>query len=645
MILFSLVPAFGLFALLALLECGLRVFGDPATFRFLNTVTIDGVSYVQVNRNYLEKYFPANSAVIPDFKPSAIPAEKPASGLRVLCLGESSMFGTPYYQGATIPDLVRRQLRHSFPDREVEVINLGASAINTNVIRDIAPATLGLQPDVVLIYTGHNDFYGPDGVGASWLERQWPSLTRAKYAFRDMRLVRLVQHWLRSSWLSRNPSAEQNLMKQVSAGSDVALHSAETQRISRLFEENLEQIILTYRSHGIPVIVSTIESNLFFPPFAPAEEGVLPGIRAQVEHGKIQEASARLRGAHPSDSTNACIEYWLGRTKLAEGDSNAALILLRRARDLDLLKFRAPTSFDTIIIQTCARLNVPCIHADSILAAHSPGHIPGPSLFWEHLHLRAEGYYLIAEEFVQAMFNHGLLPTTQTSSTSHEWKLPFQADTLGISWLDRAVADIAIIAITQRWPFDQYHISLDVYDSSDPALQHIAMDFRTKKTTWSEALLRSADWFASHGDLRSARSAYETLLEESPRMFQIRYREAMLLRELGDIDGAIREYRKSIAVNPEYPFSRVDLGLLLVNKGAFEEAAKEFHAALEMPGAEKSPASLRATACYGLAAISANHGNYAEALRLADESLKLLPTYQSAAILRAQIVAQMNHRK
>ena len=195
-ILFSLVPAFIVLVLLALTEIGLRLFSDSLAVPLATPVTYDGIEWLQINRGYLEKYFPANVVLLPEFKPTLMRRHKDAGIFRVLCLGESSMFGTPYQMTATIPSIVRKQLRHIIPGREIEVINLGASAINTNVIADVSSQLVAFQPDLVLLYAGHNEFYGPDGVGASFVEKHLPFLTPLKYKLRDLRLVRLFQRGL-----------------------------------------------------------------------------------------------------------------------------------------------------------------------------------------------------------------------------------------------------------------------------------------------------------------------------------------------------------------------------------------------------------------------------------------------------------------
>ncbi|HMK38936.1 MAG TPA: hypothetical protein VK569_06320, partial [Bacteroidota bacterium] len=251
-LLFRLLPSVLLILLLVLAEFALRVFFPSLASPLLREAVVDTTKMLQVNRAYLERYFPANAPMVPELKPSLIRARKDRGVFRVFCLGESSMFGTPYEISATIPALVRKQLRHLCPSTEVEVVNFGASAINSNVIADLAPPLAGLAPDVVLVYLGHNEFYGPDGVGAPWIEKKLPFLTELKYRSRGLRTVRLAQRAL-SSFGRRPQDEELNLMKQVSRGATVESGSAEESRVLDRFARNLRRILATFRERGIPV--------------------------------------------------------------------------------------------------------------------------------------------------------------------------------------------------------------------------------------------------------------------------------------------------------------------------------------------------------------------------------------------------------
>ena len=129
------------------------------------------------------------------------------------------MVGVPFGMAATIPALVRKQLRRLYPDLDIEVVNLGASAINTNVIREMVPQFLSLDPDLVLVYAGHNEFYGPEGVGASWIDRQMHGITPWKYRARRLPIVQVLQRWIAGLGMKQNDGA-MNLMRQVWAATE-----------------------------------------------------------------------------------------------------------------------------------------------------------------------------------------------------------------------------------------------------------------------------------------------------------------------------------------------------------------------------------------------------------------------------------------
>lgn len=106
----------------------------------------------------------------------------------------------------------------------------------------------------------------------------------------------------------------------------------------------------------------------------------------------------------------------------------------------------------------------------------------------------------------------------------------------------------------------------------------------------------------------------------------------------GDANGGASHYRKSIAINPEYPNPRLDLGLLEINGGKYDEAIAELKVALDLKGA-KDAAGLRSNIHYGLAAAYANKRDFDSALTHVEEALRLDPKYADALRLRQAILA------
>ncbi|HTO94945.1 MAG TPA: tetratricopeptide repeat protein [Bacteroidota bacterium] len=628
-IFFSLLPAAAVVLLLALTELALRALWPSLAAPLVTVVTLeDGNEYYQVNRRYLDRYFPAGSPMIPDLKPSTFRRNKDRSTFRIFCVGESSMAGTPYELSATIPALLRKQLRHLEPTMQIEVVNFGAAAVNTNVVADLMPHLLALEPDLILLYAGHNEFYGPDGAGASWIERIFPALTRFKYSARGLALVRLLQH----AFAGPDPRAgERNLMKQVSQGMHVELGSAIAQRIFDRYRENLRRMFRETRRAGVPVIASDVASNLSFPPFAYTEEEGFDSLPSLFASGRYGDLRARLDAFRSRDSTNAFIEYWSGRTAQATGNPGRAAALLRRARDYDLLKFRAPETMNVILRQVCAAEGVPCLAADSLLCASSPGGITDSTLFCEHLHPNVRGYDQIARLFARAILHEHLLPDPEGRSL-----LPLDPDSLSIAWLDLAFADLSLRNLTQHWPFTASRWTMTSFDTADAPRREIAIALYNRKVGWDEASSLFVDYAIRTGRYPDAIRTLSALLEEHPERYPARYTLADVWKMAGHPGRALGEYGRVIASRRDYAPGYVEAGLLENNMGEFDTAEAHLREALRLTEHQDVPA-LRGRIYYGLAATVANRGHVADAKRLIGESLRLLPSFQPGLQLRRQL--------
>ncbi len=640
---FSVIPTLLILAAVVALEVILRYTMPSFDNPFVSEVTIAGEEWYKVNRRYLSKYFPEErTAIIPEMRPVLFRKNKGPNVVRVFCLGESSMFGTPYEMTANIPAVVRKQLRHLYPEKDIEVINLGASAINSNVVLAIAERLPQYDPDLILIYLGHNEFYGPDGVGASFLQRTFPSSIPWVYELRDIRIFQVLQRFVQMFGTS-DANDHRNLMETVSQNTRIPLASPQAERIFRLFRDNLTKIIGLFQEEHVPVIVSDVTSNLNFPPFVSDTLSTIANwspfctsIQASYANRNYKTVLDTLLPLLRLDSTNAFIQFWLGKTYEAIEKPGMAFPHLLAARDNDLLKFRAPLEIDRIIQQVTAKAGVPFISSDSLFSALSPGGIADTNLFWEHLHPNARGYYDIASLFVSKIQDMNLKALAPFHLLQAQ-KLSWNTDSLSICWLDLAYADISMRNLTTHWPFSNYRSKAVVIEHAEPELQQIAWNVYTYKLGWSEACYKSALFFQRSHQNRQAQTTYEALLEDFPSDFYAHYLLAVLLKETGREQMSVTHYQRSIQLNPSYPYPKIDLGLLFINGGDPDKAINQLESALRLTRDKNLP-SENASIYYGLSAAWANKGELQRALSYADTSLRYYPAYSAARSLHDNIL-------
>jgi tetratricopeptide (TPR) repeat protein len=124
--------------------------------------------------------------------------------------------------------------------------------------------------------------------------------------------------------------------------------------------------------------------------------------------------------------------------------------------------------------------------------------------------------------------------------------------------------------------------------------------------------------------------AFREILEERPTSAQVRREVAVQAIQNGDYAEAIRELKKSISVNPDYPDLHNFLGIAYGNSGMSDDAIEEFETALKI-----NPFYLKARLNLALALYDL--GRFQEAHEHIDRVLSVQPDNQLAKNLLAEI--------
>ena len=92
------------------------------------------------------------TAYIPPFPP------KDKDSLRIFIYGGSTTQGLPLEKVGFVSQF-EDQLHHILgPDRKIEVYNFGWSGYNSTMVRYLVDRTIKQQPDLLIVYTGENEF-------------------------------------------------------------------------------------------------------------------------------------------------------------------------------------------------------------------------------------------------------------------------------------------------------------------------------------------------------------------------------------------------------------------------------------------------------------------------------------------------------
>ncbi len=480
------------FVLLGLLELGLRVADPGGGLPLFEKAPFVRGDYLAASRSVGRRWFGGiRNAPSPQTEPFA--REKPVRAFRIFVLGESTTAGFPYPRNVTFSRLLRDVLNDVMPGSSVEVVNLGIAATNSFALLDMAGEIAAQRPDAVLIYAGHNEYYGalgtasrvrvPGGAGAVRLYLKLLRL-RTVLALRD------GLAGLRGEVKEAPADLEAaSLMEILARDRQVPLESDSYNDGVRQFENNLSATVRTFTGRGIPVFVGSLVSNLRDQrPFA-AEANAKPGAAVAI--------------------------YDSARAALAMGGIAAAKPLFERARDLDVVRFRAPGEFNLVIRRVALSSGATYVPVAEAFASASRGGIPGSELLLEHVHPNREGYALMGRAFFAALSAVPAIRERMDTTRLRPWGEYTAAMTL--TPFDERIALHLVRTLGSRWPFVPVARQTDYRGSYVPSDLVDSLAFAVSRgASWERAKLQLAVEYERRQQFDSAAGEYAGLARDAP---------------------------------------------------------------------------------------------------------------------------------
>lgn len=348
----------------------------------------------------------------PGFRPSRFAKVKAPGTLRVFALGGSTTYGLYAGQKSAFPNIIEERLKSLAPDQPIEVINLGCASWASDRVSNVVDSLLGLEPDLVIIYTGHNELLKGRADAAAEMEEIGGLRT---FFLENSALF----GWINHAYSRFSNAKEHELIREevaaIKAGrmlvydptaAPPALRKAFLRAAIPKYRANIERIIQKTRANSIPLLLLLPVGNLLQEPKAPghgvsfnSEEEFDRYMLEGLSHWDLDDWSGALRKFDRAIALSpeyATAHYFRGAAlkKLERfSESRAAY---QRALDSDNWTHRMNSELEDVLISVANTNDVTWIDLrpsffDELLNERIL------ELFHDHVHPTALGHSIIAD--------------------------------------------------------------------------------------------------------------------------------------------------------------------------------------------------------------------------------------------------------
>ncbi len=405
------------------------------------------------------------------FCPTSFPFEKQRDVFRVFALGGSTTQGQPYRTETAFPKWLQLHLQAAAPEKAIEMINVGGISYASYRVSAILDEVLQYEPDLIVLYTGHNEF-----LEARTYDKQLlvPSaVAPAFHRLGQLKIVTLVNYWMhRTAERSPQPRtampAEVDTILDQPSGMERYQRDADwKQAVETHFRLTLNKMLDRCQARSVPVVLCVPASDwLNTPPFKSEASASL----SRAQQVKIQQWAERLLSTDCTidqrrelatqilqmDEGYAMAQFVLGRIAYDSEHSkiDEARKHLSRAIADDVCPLRATPVIEQAIREQQHREGLILIDTPRLFDQWSssglkkPDGIPDPAWFVDHVHPTIAGHQAIGEAIYQQLVAHRRFHPESGSEHGYDELVNKHLSTLGEEYFGRAAQRLEGV---KRW--------------------------------------------------------------------------------------------------------------------------------------------------------------------------------------------------
>jgi lysophospholipase L1-like esterase len=376
------------------------------------------------------------------FCPDGFAAGKGPREYRIFCLGGSTVQGRPFAIETSFTTWLELSLEAANPNRRWEVVNCGGVSYASYRLVPILEEVLDYEPDLILLYTGHNEFledrtYGhikelPEIVARPCdlvLKTRTYALLRAGY--------RRLRGRPEDVSLSGRPVLETEVeaMLDYRGGVEQYRRDEKWRRdVVEHFRYNLRRMVDLARNAGVPLVLVNPVCNLRdHPPFkvqhrdglTPKELGqweTLVSQAADRQGSNVYQAIQLLKQAEAIDDRHAGLHYLMAKCYDAMGEMDHAREAYLRAKEEDVCPLRILEPMNRAVLEVAGQTDTPVVDVRKLFEERSKVGIPGRDLLVDHVHPSVlHGHQLVADALADELVRLGVVrPRAEWESSRAE---------------------------------------------------------------------------------------------------------------------------------------------------------------------------------------------------------------------------------
>lgn len=517
--------------LVGIFEIGIRYISDlRAPQLVVKLAQFEEKSLHSINPTYARRFFSGVDVDGMRMTPRPFVEPRHTNSLRVVIVGGSTVQGYPHPRRLTSSSYLQSMLGDALPQRRVEVFNLGITAISSFAVARVVEDAMELKPDIVVVYTGHNEIYGV--YGAASLNQGGASIWVKKLYYNIMQwgITALVNRVIQLFNSSSRDSPPTSLLNVMAAAGSVVPEDPRRKDAERNLRSNLRDIIDVSQENDVSLLLCTVASNErgFAPSYAEPlidtgslnmwKEMIADGNTAYKEK-RFNIALSHFENALRLDPQNAWSHFQMGRCLEMLGNKTSARNAYLRARDMDPAPWRASSAINQVIRETAQVKGITLVDGEVLFTKYGSSAGIGWDLMDDHVHPSAQGQILLARELAESVVDL-LAVTSDGMKVSDAEYRQIQGET---SLDELAVSHDMYILLSEEPMGEGNELQADrLAERSDSLWNTLTIGERNGYQRWRKGKgpdllpLNAADQLFAQGDLARASTYYRAAALEEP---------------------------------------------------------------------------------------------------------------------------------